>query len=66
LPVPTAVGLYRVLPLTTVHHPIQELGELAARTMLRLLAEERPQVDVPTPRLIVRESTSAAAQASPH
>jgi LacI family transcriptional regulator len=55
-----AGALYMVPPLTTVHHPIQELGELAARAMLSLLAGERPQVEVPTPRLIVRESTRAA------
>jgi LacI family transcriptional regulator len=52
---------YMVPPLTTVHHPIQELGELAARAMLSLLAGERPAVEVPAPRLIVRESTRAAA-----
>ena len=56
-----AGSLYMVPPLTTVHNPIQEIGELAARAMLSLLAGERPAVEVPAPRLIVRESTRAAA-----
>jgi LacI family transcriptional regulator len=56
-----AGSIYTVPPLTTVHNPIQEIGQLAARAMLSLLAGERPAVEVPTPRLIVRESTRAAA-----
>jgi LacI family transcriptional regulator len=56
-----AGSLYMVPPLTTVHNPIQEIGQLAARAMLSLLAGERPVIEVPAPRLIVRESTRAAA-----
>jgi len=56
-----AGSLYRVPPLTTVHNPIQEIGQLAARAMLGLLAGERTPVEVPAPRLIVRESTRPAA-----
>jgi LacI family transcriptional regulator len=56
-----AGSIYIVPPLTTVHNPIQEIGQLAARAMLSLVAGERPAVEVPTPRLIVRESTRAAA-----
>ena len=56
-----AGSVYMVPPLTTVHNPIQEIGELAARAMLSLLAGERPAVEVPASRLIVRESTRAAA-----
>jgi LacI family transcriptional regulator len=52
-----AGSLYMVPPLSTVHNPIQEIGQLAARAMLSLLAGERPQVEVPAPRLIAREST---------
>jgi LacI family transcriptional regulator len=54
-----AGSMFAVPPLTTVHNPIQEIGELAARAMLALLAGERPQIEVPAPRLIVRESTRA-------
>ena len=56
-----AGSLYMVPSLTTVHNPIQEIGQLAARAMLGLLAGERAAVEVPAPRLIVRESTRAAA-----
>jgi LacI family transcriptional regulator len=56
-----AGSLYMVPSLTTVHNPIQEIGQLAARAMLGLLAGERPVIEVPAPRLIVRESTRAAA-----
>jgi LacI family transcriptional regulator len=52
-----AGSMYAVPPLTTVHNPIQEIGELAARAMLALLAGEKPQVEVPGPMLVVREST---------
>ena len=54
-----AGALYMVPPLTTVHNPIQEIGQLAAAAMLSLLAGDRPQLDVPAPRLIPRESTRA-------
>jgi LacI family transcriptional regulator len=58
-----ASSVYMVPPLTTVHNPVHEIGQLAARAMLALLAGERPAVQVPAPRLIVRESTRAAAPA---
>ena len=54
-----AGSVYMLPPLTTVHNPIQEIGQLAARAMLSLVAGERPQIEVPAPRLIVRESTRA-------
>jgi LacI family transcriptional regulator len=54
-----AGSVYVVPPLTTVHNPIQEIGQLAARAMLSLLAGDKPQGEVPAPRLIVRESTHA-------
>lgn len=56
-----AGALYMLPPLTTVHNPVQEIGQLAARAMLGLLAGERPAIEVPVPRLIIRESTRAAA-----
>lgn len=52
-----AGSVYCVPPLTTVHHPVLELGELAARAMLQLLAGEMPTLALPAPRLMVREST---------
>jgi LacI family transcriptional regulator len=56
-----AGSLYTVPGLTTVHYPIHEIGQLAARAMLDLLAGERPSLEVPGPQLIVRESTRALA-----
>ncbi len=55
-----AGSLYMVPGLTTIHYPIHEIGQLAARAMLGLLAGERPALEVPAPRLVVRESTRAA------
>jgi LacI family transcriptional regulator len=52
-----AGSVYSVPPLTTVHHPVHELGQLAAQAMLQLLAGESPTLALPPPRLMVREST---------
>ena len=49
---------YATPPLTTVHHPSQELGRLAALAMLELLAGKKPKIEMPVPLLIARESTS--------
>lgn len=48
---------YSIPPLSTVHHPIYELGQLAASAMLQLLAGVRPTVELPSPRFIARESS---------
>lgn len=56
-----AGALYTVPPLTTVHHPVHELGQLAAAAMLQLLAGQASPLEMPAPRLIVRESTAARA-----
>lgn len=56
-----AGSLYMVPGLTTVHYPIHEIGQLAARSMLALLSGEQVLLDVPAPRLVVRESTRALA-----
>jgi LacI family transcriptional regulator len=60
-----ASAVYALPPLTTVHHPVVELGQLAAQAMLQLLAGETPTVKLPAPRLIVRESTRQPAVARP-
>jgi len=52
-----AGSMYFVPPLTTVHNPIQEIGQLAARSMLGLLSGESARCEVPAPRLVVRKST---------
>ena len=48
---------YTLPPLSTVHHPAEELGRLAATAMLQLLRKEKPLVEIPPPRVIAREST---------
>jgi LacI family transcriptional regulator len=54
-----AGALYTVPPLSTVHHPVYELGQIAASAMLQLLAGEAPTARLPAPRFIARESTRA-------
>lgn len=56
-----AGATYMVPPLTTVHYPIAEIGAIAARALLALLAGETARAEVPAPRLMVRESTRALA-----
>lgn len=55
-----ASAVYTLPPLTTVHHPVGELGQLAAQAMLQLLAGETPTLALPAPRLVVRDSTRSA------
>jgi LacI family transcriptional regulator len=50
---------YTVPPMSTVSQPIYDLGRLAATAMLALLAGRPPDVTVPPPRMVVRESTAA-------
>lgn len=50
---------YSFPPLTTIHHPAFELGQLSARAMLQLLRGELPRLEVPAPRVVIRESTRA-------
>ena len=63
-----ASALYAIPPLSTVHHPVYELGQAAAQAMLQLLAHETPTATLPAPRFISRESSRelrAATQARP-
>jgi LacI family transcriptional regulator len=48
---------YAIPPLTSVQQPAYELGRLAASAMLQLLADAKPSVEVPLPRLVARESS---------
>lgn len=59
-----ASALYAIPPLSTVHHPVYELGQAAAQAMLQLLAGETPRAQLPAPRFIARES-SRDLQATP-
>ena len=48
---------FAIPPLTTVHQSAYEQGRLAAYAMLQLLNGEFPNVEVPKPRLVARESS---------
>jgi LacI family transcriptional regulator len=50
-------SLYVVPPLTTIHQPAYELGQLAAQAMLELLAGKPYSAAMPAPRLVLRDST---------
>ncbi len=50
-------ALFTIPPLSTVHHPVVELGQIAAKAMLQLLAGQTPELALPAPRFIVRESS---------
>lgn len=46
-------------PLTTIHQAGLELGRCAAQALMDLLADRKPAVQLPEPRLIIRSSTRA-------
>ena len=50
-------ALFALPPLSTVHHPVYELGQIAAAAMLELLAGKVPSAKLPAPRFIARESS---------
>jgi LacI family transcriptional regulator len=58
-----AGSVYAVPPLSTVHHPVYELGQLAAAAMLQLLTGQVPTAQLPAPRFIARESSRQHAAA---
>lgn len=51
------ISRYAMPPLTTVHQPAYEMGEMAAQAMLTLLQGETPKQVLSAPRLITRAST---------
>ena len=50
-------SMYGIPPLSTIHQPAYELGQIAASAMLQLLSGRQPDVSVPAPQLVVRESS---------
>lgn len=48
---------YAIPPLTSVQQPAYELGRLAARGLLQMLAGDKPNITMPQPRLVARESS---------
>ncbi len=56
---------HSIPPLTTIHQSVDELGRIAARSMLLMLAGKTPDANLPEPRLIVRSSTRAWQPGAP-
>jgi LacI family transcriptional regulator len=48
---------YSIPPLTTVRHPIYEIGRLSAMAICDMLRGAAPAAQLPPPHLVVREST---------
>ncbi|MFG6447375.1 LacI family DNA-binding transcriptional regulator [Roseateles sp. BYS180W] len=53
---------YALPPLSTVRHPAQDIGRLAAQAMLDLLRGVKPAVQSPAPEIVVRESCAPPAR----
>jgi LacI family transcriptional regulator len=60
-----ASAVYSVPPLSTVHHPLHQLGQLAAQAMLQLLAGTTPTAVLPPPRMMSRESSRELIDPAP-
>lgn len=52
-----ASAQFMIPPLTTVHQAGYEMGQIAATSMLALLAGIKPTLQLQPPRLVLREST---------
>jgi LacI family transcriptional regulator len=50
---------YSMPPMSSVHHPAEDIGRQAALAMLQLLRGEVPRPQVPAPEVVARESTRA-------
>jgi LacI family transcriptional regulator len=48
---------YVIPPLSSIHQPVYELGQAAARVLLEMFEGSKRQVTLPEPQLVVREST---------
>ena len=52
-----AGAVHSIPPLTSIHQGPYELGQLAAVSLLQLLAGQEPTGGLPEPRLVIRSST---------
>jgi LacI family transcriptional regulator len=48
---------YVIPPLSTIHQPVYELGQAAARVLLKMIEGGKSKVSLPEPELVAREST---------
>ncbi len=53
-----SISAYTIPPLTTIHQPRFKLGQLAMRMMLEVINGQRPQNQLLSADLIIRESTA--------
>jgi len=51
-----ASSLYANPPLSSVHQSAYELGQVSVEVLLQMIAGEVPEVQLPAPRLVLRES----------
>ena len=51
-----ASAVYAIPPLSTINQSGYELGRIAALAMLQLISGSKPNLLVPAPQLVVRES----------
>jgi LacI family transcriptional regulator len=49
---------YVIPPLSTIHQPVYELGQAAARMLLKLIEGGKSRATLPEPQLVARESTT--------
>lgn len=52
-----AAATHSIPPLTTIHQGARELGQIAAISLLQMLAGEKPTAAIQEPRLVIRGST---------
>jgi LacI family transcriptional regulator len=50
---------YTIPPLASIHQPVYEMGQAAARLLLKLIDGEAAEFVMPEPQLVLRESTRA-------
>lgn len=48
---------YAIPPLSTVHQPVYELGQAAARMLLKMIEGGNARIALPEPQLVARDST---------
>jgi LacI family transcriptional regulator len=48
---------YMIPPLSTIHQPVYELGQSAAKVLLKLIEGSKTRATLPEPELVAREST---------
>jgi LacI family transcriptional regulator len=53
------ISSFVIPPLTTIHQPFEELGEIAIQYSLDLISGNKPKYSIPIINIVVRDSTKA-------